>query len=193
MLVFFCLNFILPQFHHYADVSGGTEFPRNLSLLYSVSVRLDHFLIIFHRIYGAVNLMIVRIYLLYLIIIIKSDVWPICHCLGLGHETMVWFTGVRLYFHSYWSRKWAVWRQAIICINAVFLLMVTPDHIWVRLRIQIKITYIRMYKHIHEGLYIYIYIYMKIFFSCPLTLTTKRLSINFLTTMHTIHNCFVCT
>ena len=24
-----------------------------------------------------------------LIIIIKSEVWPICHCLGLGHETMV--------------------------------------------------------------------------------------------------------
>ena len=32
---------------------------------------------------------IVRIRVLYLIIIIKSEVWPICHCLGLGHETMV--------------------------------------------------------------------------------------------------------
>ena len=27
--------------------------------------------------------------LLYLIIIIKSEVWTITHCLGLGHETMV--------------------------------------------------------------------------------------------------------
>ena len=33
--------------------------------------------------------MIERIYTLCLIIIIKSDVWSITHCLGLGHETMV--------------------------------------------------------------------------------------------------------
>ena len=33
--------------------------------------------------------MIVRTCVLYLIIIINSDVWPICHCLGLGHETML--------------------------------------------------------------------------------------------------------
>ena len=32
---------------------------------------------------------IVRIYILWLIIIIKSEVWTITHCLGLGHETMV--------------------------------------------------------------------------------------------------------
>ena len=30
-----------------------------------------------------------NIYILYLIIIIKSEVWTITHCLGLGHETMV--------------------------------------------------------------------------------------------------------
>ena len=33
--------------------------------------------------------MIERIYILCLIIIIKSVVWTITHCLGLGHETMV--------------------------------------------------------------------------------------------------------
>ena len=33
--------------------------------------------------------MIERIYLLCLIIIIKSEVWTITHCLELGHETMV--------------------------------------------------------------------------------------------------------
>ena len=31
-----------------------------------------------------------KIYILRLIIIIKSEVWTITHCLGLGHETMVW-------------------------------------------------------------------------------------------------------
>ena len=34
-------------------------------------------------------MMIERIYILRLIIIIKSEVWTITHCLGLGHETMV--------------------------------------------------------------------------------------------------------
>ena len=34
-------------------------------------------------------LMIERIYILCLIIIIKSEVWTIIHCLGLGHGTMV--------------------------------------------------------------------------------------------------------
>ena len=34
-------------------------------------------------------MMIVRIRVLYLITIIKSEVWPICHCLGMGRETMV--------------------------------------------------------------------------------------------------------
>ena len=33
--------------------------------------------------------MIERKYILCLIIIIKSEVWTITHCLGLGHETMV--------------------------------------------------------------------------------------------------------
>ena len=33
--------------------------------------------------------MTVRICVLYLIICINSKLWPICHCLGLGHETMV--------------------------------------------------------------------------------------------------------
>ena len=33
--------------------------------------------------------MIVRICVPHLIIIIKLEVWPVCHCLGLDHETMV--------------------------------------------------------------------------------------------------------
>ena len=34
-------------------------------------------------------MMIVRIRVLYLITNIKSEMWPICHCIGLGHEAMV--------------------------------------------------------------------------------------------------------
>ena len=32
---------------------------------------------------------IVRICIIYLFVIIKSEVWPICRCLQLGHETLV--------------------------------------------------------------------------------------------------------
>ena len=34
-------------------------------------------------------MMTVRMHALYLIIIIKSELWPICHCSGLGNETLV--------------------------------------------------------------------------------------------------------
>ena len=59
--------------------------------------KIRHILSVIHyTIRGAVcfqfthfHVMIERIYILCLIIIIKSEVWTITHCLGLGHETMV--------------------------------------------------------------------------------------------------------
>ena len=42
--------------------------------------------------------MIERIYILCLIIIIKSEVWTITHCLGLGHETMVSAVCLSIFF-----------------------------------------------------------------------------------------------
>ena len=47
--------------------------------------------------------MIERIYILCLIIIIKSEVWTITHCLGLGHETMV--SAVCLYIKDFGDNK----------------------------------------------------------------------------------------
>ena len=35
-----------------------------------------------------ISLIIVRIRIFFLIIIINSELWPICRCLWLGHETM---------------------------------------------------------------------------------------------------------
>ena len=43
-------------------------------------------------------MIIVRICVLYLIIIIKSEVWPICHCLGLCHETMVYAVYISIFW-----------------------------------------------------------------------------------------------
>ena len=44
--------------------------------------------------------MIERIYIICLIIIIKSEVWTITHCLGLGHETMVCAVCLSVFFHA---------------------------------------------------------------------------------------------
>ena len=43
-------------------------------------------------------MMIERIYILCLIIIIKSEVWTITHCLGLGNETMVCSVCLSIFF-----------------------------------------------------------------------------------------------
>ena len=52
--------------------------------------------------------MIERIYILCLIIIIKSEVWTITHCLGLGHETMVSAVNISIFLrvagiHNLWN------------------------------------------------------------------------------------------
>ena len=49
--------------------------------------------------------MIERVYILCLIIIIKSEVWTIAHCLGLGHETMV--CAVCLSIFLCWYVNWS--------------------------------------------------------------------------------------
>ena len=46
--------------------------------------------------------MIERIYILCLIIIIKSEVWTITHCLLLGHETMVCTVCLSIFFFWDW-------------------------------------------------------------------------------------------
>ena len=67
--------------------------------------------------------MIERIYILCLIIIIKSEVWTITHCLGLGHETMVsdvCFSSVFLYSSD------SV--RTIACINRWAGEMASPNY-----------------------------------------------------------------
>ena len=51
--------------------------------------------------------MIERIYILCLIIFMKSEVWTITHCLGLGHETMV--CAVCLYILM---NGWILWKYS---------------------------------------------------------------------------------
>ena len=98
-IVLVCLYSTQSHYHHCANLSEGIELIKCLSryILSSVLVWLSIFsplsiiqyvgLYVFSLPISLV--MIVRIYIFCLIIIIKSEVWTITHCLGLGHETMV--------------------------------------------------------------------------------------------------------
>ena len=80
-------------------------------------------------------MMILRIWIFYLILIIRLEVWPISHCLGLGHETMVgavclsilyiyiyppsWDEGCHKFLLKYWFQSntikllWLTWNVLI--------------------------------------------------------------------------------
>ena len=61
--------------------------------------------------------MIARIYILCLIIIIKSEVWTITHCLGLGHETMVCPVCLSIFL---WQQNW--WAIASRTMSLTYVL-----------------------------------------------------------------------
>ena len=71
--------------------------------------KIKHILSVIHyTICGAVYFQFVvieRIHILCLIIIIKSEVWTITHCLGLGHETMVSAVCLSIFLSSDISKK----------------------------------------------------------------------------------------
>ena len=75
--------------------------------------KIKHIFSVIHStIYGAVCFqfthslsMIERIYILCLIIIIKSEVWTITHCLGLGHETMVCAVCFSIFLSKGWLHQ----------------------------------------------------------------------------------------
>ena len=99
MVVFVCLLITLPHYHSYADLSEVIDFLTCLSGIFChdcVSKIKSVLSIILYSYMGLCIfslsiflMMIAKIRVLYLITIIKSEVWPICHCLGLGHKTMV--------------------------------------------------------------------------------------------------------
>ena len=96
MVAFVCFQITPPHYHPYADLSESIELLKCLSgtfFLECVSKIKPIISIISYAIHGTVCIqlihsltMIVRICVLYLIIIIKSEEWPIYHCLGLGKK-----------------------------------------------------------------------------------------------------------
>ena len=87
----FVFHITLHHYHHYADVFEGMLVKYILPRVCLRLSKLSQLSFIHYMLLCVFNLpiylmVIVRIRAPYLIIIIKSEVWPICHCLGLSHE-----------------------------------------------------------------------------------------------------------
>ena len=114
-IVLICLYNSPSHYHHCANLSEDIELIKMpvRYILSTVWVRLSIFSqwSIIHSIIQYVGLcvfslptplvIIERIYILCLIIIIKSEVWTITHCLGLGHETMVCAVCLSIFLYKY--------------------------------------------------------------------------------------------
>ena len=57
--------------------------------------------------------MIERIYILYLIIIIESELWTITHCLGLGRETMVCAVCLSVFLRQNYTKMFSPWKYSV--------------------------------------------------------------------------------
>ena len=97
-VVFVCLQITPSHYHHYADSSEGIEQIKCFRYICCRVCVLDWDYSrnnLSFNIWGCVSsaypIRLTWLWecVLYLIIIIKSEVWIINHCLGLGHETMV--------------------------------------------------------------------------------------------------------
>ena len=90
-IILVCLYSTTSHYHHCANLSEGIELIKCLSDILSLFSPLSNIQYVGLYVFSLpISLvMIERIYMLSLIVIIKSEVWTITHCLGLGHETMV--------------------------------------------------------------------------------------------------------
>ena len=85
MVIVVCVQITLHHYHYCADLYESLGLLKCFSSAFCLEwvSNIKSILIL------PISFMkIFRICVLYLIII-KSHVWPICHCVGLGHETMV--------------------------------------------------------------------------------------------------------
>ena len=113
-IVFVCLYIAPSYYYHCANLSEDIELIKCLRyILSSAWVRLSVFLSYpLFNIWGCVfsvypfPLWWLREYTLCHIIIIKSKVWIIIHCFGLGHETMVCAVCLSIFLWPY--TKWII-------------------------------------------------------------------------------------
>ena len=129
--------YITPShYHHCANLSEDIELIKFLSDLFCrVWVRWGIFsqLSIIQYVWLCVCslpvslVMIERIYILCLIIIIKSEVWTVTHCLWLGHETML--CAVCLSTFLFLSMRYSVKHLFHICLQRRHLFPLPARHV----------------------------------------------------------------
>ena len=110
-IVFVYLYIIPSHYHHYANLSEDIEVIKCLWDIFCRVCKIRHILSVIHyTICGAVCFQLTHfpcddwdsIYILCLIIIIKSEVWTITHWLGLGHEQ---WCALYVFLYSYWHHR----------------------------------------------------------------------------------------
>ena len=109
-IVFVCLYITPSHYHHCANLSEDIELIKCLSDIFCRACEWDKAYSLSYPLYNTYGcvfsvthflVIIERIYILCLIIIIKSEVWTITHCLGLGHDTMVCAVCIFAFFLPY--------------------------------------------------------------------------------------------
>ena len=112
MVVFVWLHITLHNYHQYADVSEGIELNAckvliRYILTMDVSKIKSVLSIIFYAIYEAKYsaypflLWWLWDYVYFILLIIKSEVWLICHCLGLVHEAMLCDVCLSIFLYTF--------------------------------------------------------------------------------------------
>ena len=109
-IVFVCLYITPSYYHHCANFSDDIEhiFCYPLYIIWGCVFSVYPF-----------SLWWLREYSLCLIIIIKSEVWTIIHCLGLGHETMVCAVCLSIFLWWVNSLVKEKWIQKSICLYSL--------------------------------------------------------------------------
>ena len=108
-IVLVCLYTTPSHYHHCANLSEGIELIKWLSDIFCWACNICIFSPLSNIEYVGLYVfslpislvMIERIYILCLIIIIKSEVWTITHCFRLGHETMVSAVCLSIFLGTY--------------------------------------------------------------------------------------------
>ena len=111
----FFLYITLPHYH-YADVSEdighakscqvyAVECVIKINSIFSILQQAIHVAVCIQVTHFAIDACEIECIFFYLIIIIiiKSEVWNMCHCLWLGHETMVCAVCLSMFLHTWFQ------------------------------------------------------------------------------------------
>ena len=113
-ILFVCLIITTSHYHHCVNLSENIELIKCLSDIFCRVCEWDEVYSLSYPLYNTWGCVFsaypsplwwLREYILCLIIIIKSEVWTITHCLGLAHETMVCAVCLSIFLYRWLNAK----------------------------------------------------------------------------------------